>query len=210
MDKLTVFEQKEIRQIEHNDEIWFSIIDIIEILTGSTKPSNYWDSLKRRDKNLSKNCKKLKFQALDGKFRPSECVNVEGALVIIMSITSPKAHNIKLWIAQAGQEKLENLGSSMTVDTLVQSHAILNNSFLIYEPKTYLMRDTLRGFCKIGKSKNPKIRESTLQAELPTVELLHVIDKDIEAYLHKKFASKRLRGEWFDLSQSDINYIKSY
>jgi prophage antirepressor-like protein len=210
MNKLTVFEQKEIRQIEHNSEIWFSIIDIIEILTGSTKPSNYWDSLKRRDRDLAKNCKKLKFQALDGKFRPSECVNEKGALIIIMSITSPKAHNIKLWIAQAGQEKLQNLGSSMTVDTLVQSHIILNNSPLIYEPKTYLMRDTLRGFYKIGKSKDPKIRETTLQAEVPTIELLHVIESDIENYLHKKFDSKRLRGEWFDLSKADVDYIKSY
>ena len=56
------------------------------------------------------------------------------------------------------------------------------------------MLDIFRGFYKIAKSRNPQIRESTLQAEVPTIELIHVIQSDIELYLHEKFNSKRLRG----------------
>jgi prophage antirepressor-like protein len=210
MDKLAVFEQKEIRQIEHNGETWFSIIDIIEILTDSPNPSRYWTNLKSRENQLLRHCIKLKFQALDGKSRPSECVNVKGALIIIMSIPSPKVLSFKLWIAQAGEEKLNKLDNSITLSTLVLNHSQNNKNIVTCELKTYLMQDTFRGYYKIGKSKDPKVREGTLQAEVPTIELVHVIESDIENYLHKKFDSKRLRGEWFDLSEADVNYIKSY
>jgi hypothetical protein len=210
MNKLTVFEQKEIRQIEHNGEIWFSIIDIIEILASSINPQSYWGKLKEREPQLLTVCKKIKLMGKDGKSRPSDCVNTESAFVIIMSIPSPKAHTLRLWIAQASKEKLESLQEFKTVGALVLNHAKLNNLSLICEPKTYLMWDTFRGYYKIGKSRDPKIREATLQAEVPSIELLHVIEDNIETYLHKKFDSKRLRGEWFDLSQSDIDYIKSY
>jgi prophage antirepressor-like protein len=210
-NQLAVFEQKAIRQIAHNGDIYFSIVDIIEVLTGSSKPSNYWDSLKRRDKQLSRHCIKLKFKALDGKSRPSECVNLKEALIIIMSIPSPKAYSLKMWLAEAGEEKLnKQLTNSNNLPTLVSNHSQNNNSVPICERKTYLMYDTFRGYYKIGKSKDPKIREATLQAEVPTIELLHVIERDIETYLHNKFKAKRIRGEWFNLSKADVNYIKSY
>lgn len=207
---LIPFEGKEIRKAWHDEQWYFSIIDIIEILTDSKDPSNYWTMLKKRENQLSRHCIKFKFQALDGKLRPSECANVKGALIIIMSIPSPKVYSLKLWIAQAGEEKLNKLDNFTSLPTLVLSHSQSNKNVAIYEPKTYLMQDTFRGYYKIGKSKDPKVREGTLQAEVPTIELLHVIESDIEAYLHKKFNSKRLRGEWFDLSKADVNYIKSY
>ena len=75
--------------------------------------------------------------------------------------------------------------------------------------KTYLMHDTANCFYKIGKSIKPKYREKTLQSEKPTVELIHIIDKDIERKLHNKFKDKRIRGEWFNLNRDDVNYIKS-
>jgi hypothetical protein len=207
---LTPFEGKEIRRAELNGDIYFSVIDIIGILTESTNPQSYWGQLKRRDRQLSRYCIKLKFQALDGKSYPSDCVNVKGAFIIIMSIPSSKVHSLKLWIAQAGEDKLNRLDNSTTLSTLVLTHSQNNRNITIYQPKTYLTQDTFRGYYKIGKSKDPKIREGTLQAEVPTIKLLHVIQDDIELYLHKKFDSKRVRGEWFELSETDVNYIKSY
>jgi hypothetical protein len=73
--------------------------------------------------------------------------------------------------------------------------------------KTYLLKDKNTGFYKIGKSVNPKNREKTLQSEKPTYELLKVWDKNIEKELHNKYATQRVRGEWFDLSKIQIKYI---
>ena len=77
-NKLVLFQEKQIRRIWHNEEWHFSIIDIIEILTESTKPSNYWDTLKRHESQLSSICGKFKFLAPDGKMRSTECANTEG------------------------------------------------------------------------------------------------------------------------------------
>lgn len=76
----------------------------------------------------------------------------------------------------------------------------------------YLMIDKNTGYYKIGRSKNPTIREKTLQSEKPTIELLHKFDaisKD-EKTLHEMFNEKRVRGEWFDLSGSDVKVIQNY
>jgi DNA-damage-inducible protein D len=111
MENKTVilFQEKHIRRIWHNEEWLFSIIDIIEILTESKKPSNYWDTLKRRENQLSAICGKFKFPAADGKMRSTECANTEGVLRIIMSIPSPKAEPFKLWLAQVGKERIEEM-----------------------------------------------------------------------------------------------------
>jgi hypothetical protein len=75
--------------------------------------------------------------------------------------------------------------------------------------KTYFMKDKRNGFIKIGKSKNPTIREKTLQSEEPAISIVFVINKDIETELHRRFKSKRVRGEWFQLSPEDIDSIKN-
>jgi hypothetical protein len=76
----------------------------------------------------------------------------------------------------------------------------------------YLMIDKNTGFYKIGRSVNPKIREKTLQSEKPTIEILHIFEGKMidERSLHEMFYKKRIRGEWFDLSGSDIMNIQSY
>ena len=75
----------------------------------------------------------------------------------------------------------------------------------------YLMIDKNTGYHKIGRSKDPKYREKTLQSEKPTIELLYKFKahSSTEKELHKKYNSKRIRGEWFDLNQKDIDYIKT-
>lgn len=75
--------------------------------------------------------------------------------------------------------------------------------------KTYLMKDDNTGYTKIGKSLNPKKREYTLQSEKPTISLFMTCDKLVERELHNLFAIKHIRGEWYNLSEKDIEYIVS-
>lgn len=76
---------------------------------------------------------------------------------------------------------------------------------------TYLMRDKSTGLVKIGRSKSPYIRERTLQSQKPTIEIMMICDSNIERELHRKYKSKRIRGEWFNLTESDIkNIVKEY
>ena len=80
------------------------------------------------------------------------------------------------------------------------------------ETQVYLMQDTTNDFYKIGRSKEPRYREKTLQSEKPTIELLFCFEgsrKD-EKYLHECFKEKRIRGEWFRLDDDDIAYFKEY
>lgn len=112
-------------------------------------------------------------------------------------------------------QALEELGIDLkessvpTVNNVVESSASKDDICYVY-----LMTDTTNGFYKIGISNNPKYREGTLQAEKPTIELLtakpfpsRVIAEAIEQALHKAFGEKRLRGEWFELTPSDVDDI---
>ncbi len=104
---LIPFEGKEIRKEWHNEEWYFSIIDVIQVLTDSPNPSRYWTNIKSREKELYPIWVKLKFLAPDGKMRPTECANTEGVLRIVMSVPSPKAEPLKLWLAQVGMERIQ-------------------------------------------------------------------------------------------------------
>jgi DNA-damage-inducible protein D len=104
---LIPFEGNEIRKIWHNEEWHFSAIDVIGFLTDSKDPSNYWTMLKKRDSQLSTICGKFKFLAPDGKMRPTDCANTTGILRIVMSVPSPKAEPLKLWLAQVGTERIQ-------------------------------------------------------------------------------------------------------
>ncbi len=101
------FEGIEIRKIWHEEQWFFSIVDVIEILTDSKDPSDYWTTLKRRENQLPSICRKFKFLALDGKMRPTDCANTEGVLRLIMSVPSPKAEPFKLWLANLGKREID-------------------------------------------------------------------------------------------------------
>lgn len=75
--------------------------------------------------------------------------------------------------------------------------------------KTYLIKDKRTGATKIGKSNNPYKREKTLQSEALSLELLYICNDNVESLLHKKYKHKRIRGEWFNLTDNDINEIIS-
>lgn len=95
------------------EEWYFSIIDVIAILTDSTNPRNYWNMLKNRLKKEGNetytNCVRLKMKASDGKMRLTDCASTEQLLRIIQSVPSKKAEPFKLWLARVGAERLEEM-----------------------------------------------------------------------------------------------------
>lgn len=112
-DKIQLFEDKKIRSAwDEKEENWyFSIVDIIEVLTESINPRKYWSVLKTRLKKegseLTTNCSQLKLKASDGKYYLSDVANTEQVLRLIQSIPSPKAEPFKLWLAKVGTERIE-------------------------------------------------------------------------------------------------------
>ena len=104
---IAVFEEKKIRQIEHDGVVYFSVVDIIEILTDSPAPRQYWNVLKKREAQLSTICLQLKLTANDGRQRQTDCSNTEGVLRIIQSVPSPKAEPFKMWLASLGKQAID-------------------------------------------------------------------------------------------------------
>ena len=104
---LMPLEGVKIRKTWHNEEWYFSVVDVIEVLTDSPIPRNYWSILKKREPQLHTVCMQLKMQASDGRQRLTDCANTEGVLRIVMSVPSPKAEPLKLWIAQVGTERIQ-------------------------------------------------------------------------------------------------------
>ena len=113
-NKLALFEEKEIRKVWYEGDWYFSVIDVIYALTESLDPKDYWYKLKTRVNEeskieLSTICRQLKLIAKDGKKRLTDCADTAGVLRIIQSIPSPKAEPFKLWLAQVGSERLEEI-----------------------------------------------------------------------------------------------------
>jgi DNA-damage-inducible protein D len=109
---LTPFEGKEIRKILHNDEWYFSIVDIVEILTDSPSPKTYWAKLKKKlsvetDNQQFRIWELLKVASSDGRKRPTDCASSEGVFRLIMSVPSPKAEPLKSWLASLGKQAID-------------------------------------------------------------------------------------------------------
>jgi DNA-damage-inducible protein D len=108
-NSLLPFEEKQIRSLEHEGEMWFSVVDIIAALTDSPIPRNYWSDLKKRENQLHELCVQLKLTAADGKKRATDCANTQGVLRIIQSVPSPKAEPFRMWLAGLGKRELDEL-----------------------------------------------------------------------------------------------------
>ncbi len=109
---LILFENIPIRKVWHNEEWYFSVVDIIEILTDSPIPKTYWSKLKTKIKEESQtypNTVRLKLMASDGKKRLTDCAHTEGILRIAISVPSPKAEPLKLWLAQLGKQAIDEV-----------------------------------------------------------------------------------------------------
>jgi hypothetical protein len=115
MSNIKLFESKQIRSIWNEEDLkwYFSIVDVVGVLTDSPNPRKYWSVLKTRLKKegsqLTTNCSQLKLEAADGKYYLSDVANTEQLLRLIQSIPSPKAEPFKLWLAQVGYERLEDI-----------------------------------------------------------------------------------------------------
>ena len=112
--KIAIFRRKEIRRIIFNNEWWFSIVDIIEILTGTERPRKYWSDLKKKLINesyveVSEKIGQLKMISPDGKMRETDCADTETLFRIIQSIPSPKAEPLKRWLAKVGYERIQEI-----------------------------------------------------------------------------------------------------
>ena len=112
--KISLFKGKQVRKTIHNNEWWFSVVDVVEALTDSVNPRDYWFKMKIRVKNeggveLSTICRQLKLPASDGKNYITDCANTEGIFRIIQSIPSPKAEPFKRWLAKVGYERVQEI-----------------------------------------------------------------------------------------------------
>ena len=132
-DKIQLFENQRIRTAwdEEKEEWYFSIVDVVGVLTDQKTPrtaSTYWAVLKKRLKEegadqLLTDCKQLKMTAADGKKRLTDVANAEQLLRIIQSIPSPKAEPFKLWLARVGAERIEEtIDPEQTIDRALQTY----------------------------------------------------------------------------------------
>jgi len=122
-NKIQLFEDKKVRTIWDADkEKWYlSIIDVIEVLTGSPRPRKYWNALKTKlqaeGSELSHNLGQLKMQSADGKFYLTDVADTEQLFRLIQSIPSPKAEPFKLWLAKVAAERLDEMQDpELTID----------------------------------------------------------------------------------------------
>ena len=129
-EKIQIFEDQKIRTAwdEDKEEWYFSVVDVIRVLTGSENPRRYWSDLKRKLKaegavELYEKIVQLKMTASDGKKRLTDVADTEQILRIIQSIPSPKAEPFKLWLAQVGRERIEEtIDPELTIDRALETY----------------------------------------------------------------------------------------
>ena len=115
MNNVKLFESKQVRSVwnEEEQKWYFSVQDVVVILTGTTDVKDYIKKIKKRDASLNNNwgtiCPLVEMQAADGKKRKVQAADTKGLFRIIQSIPSPKAEPFKLWLAKVGSERLEEI-----------------------------------------------------------------------------------------------------
>ena len=114
MNKLITFQNQRIRRIWHEDQWWFSVVDVVAVLTESRDAGAYWRKLKQRLKidegsEVVTNCHALKLEAPDGKKYATDCANTETMFRIIQSIPSKNAEPFKRWLAKVGYERIQEI-----------------------------------------------------------------------------------------------------
>ena len=132
---IQVFENKKVRTLwdEEQEKWYFSIVDVVEVLTDSANPQVYWRVLKKRliaeGNETVTNCNGLKMQAADGKMRMTDVADTEQLFRLIQSIPSPKAEPFKLWMAQVASERLEEMQDpELTIDRAMEQYLRLGYS----------------------------------------------------------------------------------
>jgi len=136
-DKIKLFEELQVRMVwdEENEKWWFSVVDVVAILTDSDyqRARKYWKVLKGRlaaEGNESvTNCYQLKMQSTDGKFYNTDVADTEQVLRLVQSIPSKKAEPFKMWLAQVGNERIdETIDPEQSIDRAIQNYRRLGYS----------------------------------------------------------------------------------
>ena len=129
MNEIKLYENKKIRSTwdDEKEEWYFSVVDVVGVLTDSEEPAAYWRKLKQRLKEEGSqtvtNCHGLKMKAKDGKMRTTDVADMQGIFRIIQSIPSPKAEPFKMWLAEVGKERIdETLDPEQTIDRALETY----------------------------------------------------------------------------------------
>ena len=130
-DDVKMFEGSQIRSVWDNEreEWYFSVVDVIGSLTESNNPRDYWYRVKKRMSDeerseLSTICRQLKLKAPDGKMRLTDVAGMQGIFRIIQSVPSPKAEAFKMWLAEVGKERIDEIiDPELTIDRALESYA---------------------------------------------------------------------------------------
>lgn len=130
-DDIKMFEGSQIRSVWDNEreEWYFSIVDVVGSLTESNNPRDYWYRVKKRmseeeKSELSTICRQLKLKAPDGKMRLTDVADMQGIFRIIQSVPSPKAEPFKMWLAEVGKERIDEIiDPELTIDRAIEGYA---------------------------------------------------------------------------------------
>lgn len=134
-EAIKIFEEKKVRTLwdDETEEWYFSVVDVVSVLTDSVDPAAYWRKLKQRLKEEGNetvtNCHGLKMPASDGKMRVTDVATTEQLFRLIQSIPSPKAEPFKLWMAQVAKERLDEMQDpELTIDRAMKEYKALGYS----------------------------------------------------------------------------------
>jgi hypothetical protein len=189
MEKRTsikVFENKSIRTLwDEEQEKWYvSVIDVIEVLTGSPRPRKYWNALKTKLKaegsELSQKLGQLKMESADGKFYKTDVADTEQLFRLIQSIPSPKAEPFKLWLAKVAEERLDEMQDpELTIDRALEQYLQLGYSenWINQRLKSIEIRKELT-----DEWKNKGLKEGTQFAALTDIITKAWADKTTKEY----------------------------
>ncbi|MDP2906824.1 MAG: BRO family protein [Nanoarchaeota archaeon] len=201
-NKIILFQGRNVRRVWHNNKWYFSVFDIIQVLTESSDPKQYIKKLRRRDPVLDANwgtiCTLLPMKAPDGKVRESNCVDTENAFRLIQSIPSPKAEPFKRWLAKVGYERIQEIENPELAQERMKQ---------LYEQKGYSkewIEKRLRGIAirqeLTGEWKTRGVDENREYAILTSEISKATFGKTIEEYKkHKGLKRENLRDHMNDL-----------
>lgn len=130
MNEIKIYENQAIRSVwdKEKEEWYFSVVDVVGVLTDSANPRDYWYRVKKRmseeeQSQLSTFCRQLKMKATDGKMRVTDVADMQGMFRIIQSIPSPKAEPFKMWLAEVGKERIDEIiDPELTIDRALETY----------------------------------------------------------------------------------------
>ncbi|WP_301704604.1 Bro-N domain-containing protein [uncultured Parabacteroides sp.] len=190
-EAIKIFEEKKVRTLwdDETEEWYFSVVDVVSVLTDSVDPAAYWRKLKQRLKEEGNetvtNCHGLKMPALDGKMRVTDVATTEQLFRLIQSIPSPKAEPFKLWMAQVAKERLDEMQDpEQTIDRAMREYKALGYS-------DHWINQRLKSI-EIRKDLTDEWRRHDLQEGVQFATLTDIIYKTWSGKTSKEY--KRFKG----------------